>query len=595
MNNTHRLLVYCSALALLILGFQRTSRTSLSAENLSICEIQGEALNSPYAGDLVTTTGIVSADFDGQYTGGFFVQAPSCDQNDRSSDALYVYQGGLEDPVERGDQVEITGVVQEYLGLTEVRVEPGGVRVLSKGHELSDVAELDPPFDPVESEIYLESLEGMQVYSPQTVVVGPTGSDQLTWVVRADLDIERVFEDDPRGTGELLAIGDGGYYALTSGAAVGDRIGAVYGVLDEELGVYIIQLLSSPELASGAIPPSEADPDEGGAFTIATFNLSNLFDTLDDPETEDEQYSSAEYQRRLNKLALAIHISLGEPDLLAVQEVENYQILRDLALRPEIERDYEIVWSDTPDPRGQDTALLYAPERFALLDFQLSQTCTSLVDGLGPDGNQDALHPENELTCDLDSDGEPDGNRLFSRPVLVVHLLERGGAYDRAPLELIVLVNHWKSKTEDSKEVAYTLPRRIAQAEFVAGLTTDLSRQHPGALLIVAGDLNDYPLSEPLTRLRSAGLRSLGEYADKPQRYSYIYRGVSQVLDYLLMKPANDTKASRTDYVHINSDYPFVLSGAAGTEYRSSDHDPLLARFVRFSRFVYLPLVRLGD
>jgi hypothetical protein len=66
-------------------------------------------------------------------------------------------------------------------------------------------------------------------------------------------------------------------------------------------------------------------------------------DTLDDPLTDDTPLSPTEYQR-LQKRALAIHASLGEPELLALQEVENLVVLKRLAGRDEILADYAIAW-----------------------------------------------------------------------------------------------------------------------------------------------------------------------------------------------------------------------------------------------------------
>ena len=43
----------------------------------------------------------------------------------------------------------------------------------------------------------------MYVQVSAGLVVGPTDGDERTWLVRPDLELERVFHDDHRGTGEL--------------------------------------------------------------------------------------------------------------------------------------------------------------------------------------------------------------------------------------------------------------------------------------------------------------------------------------------------------------------------------------------------------
>lgn len=70
-------------------------------------------------------------------------------------------------------------------------------------------------------------------------------------------------------------------------------------------------------------------------FTVATFNLENLFDTVNEPGKDDPLLSPAEYELKLDKLAQAIHDELREPTLLGIQEAENLTVLQNLAARPE--------------------------------------------------------------------------------------------------------------------------------------------------------------------------------------------------------------------------------------------------------------------
>ena len=70
-----------------------------------------------------------------------------------------------------------------------------------------------------------------------------------------------------------------------------------------------------------------------GEFTVGSQNFLRLFDLVDDPDTSDETPTAAEYDLRLNKLSLYVRNSLGAPDVLAVQEVENIVALQDVADR----------------------------------------------------------------------------------------------------------------------------------------------------------------------------------------------------------------------------------------------------------------------
>ncbi len=567
---------------------------------IPICAIQGQGFSSPYKNQTVRVQGVVYADLDETSRKGFFMQTEGCDGDALTSDGLFVYFGDKMNLVSPGDLVEVEGVVWEYYGLTEVYTSSAGITVLSSGHTLPMPVSLNPPWDNAQARAYFESLEGMAVALTDGVVVGPTNSDERSWVVNAELGVERVFWDDPMGTGELICVDDGGLFQIDPQVGTGDIVHGLYGAMDFRLGDYCLQPLLPPVVQpssnySGAVP--------AGELSIATFNMANLFDTIDDPEKEDERIGPTEYQRRLKKRAMAIHESLGEPDILAVQEVENITVTLDLLAREEIQAPYAAYLEEGPDSRGLDVALLYRTDRVRLLDAQSRQGCTSLVDGLGPDGNLDVQNPHNDLTCDLDGDGVLDGNRLFSRPPLVAHMeicqpncalqarFSKASAEDTSALWLII--THLKSKVQDTDQVAYTLPRRIEQARFVAALVDEIRVEYLLAQVVVLGDMNDHPDSQPLAVLESASLFNLMLSVERQSRYTYIYRGVSQVLDHVLFTATPGYIVQEVTPMHINADFPYTFWGDANTVHRSSDHDPVLVIFAwqDFSAILYLPFV----
>lgn len=562
-----------------------------------ICKIQGDGFQSPYDGKSIRTQGVVYADFDDSTTRGFYIQDQNCDGNPETSNGVFVYLAERIDVVKQGDLVQVTGEVQEYFGMTEVIASPGDIDVLSSGNSLPVPVDLSPPFDNGQAWLYFEALESMHVKLDDAAVVGPTDSSDETWVVRTDLALPRVFADDPRGTGEIICIDDNGNFKVEPQAKVGDHLLGLQGALDYAVGVYRLQLTHQPNLIPGDVPSigyiqphSESTPD---TISLATFNLGNLFDAIDDPLTDDDVLSAAEYQRRLSKRALTIHTKLNQPAIIALQEAENLSVLEELVLRPEINADYGVLLVDGPDRRGMDVALIYRTDAASLLSYGQHQGCTNLVDGLGPDGNQDMNDPENALTCDADGDGQLDGNRLFSRPPLVAYLAIcsagciAGGETD----ELIIIVNHWKSKRNDSYSVQFTLPRRLEQAQFVNDLIGEIREDSPNTNLVVLGDLNDLPASEPLLRLGEIGLWDLSSQIPISSRYTFMYQGMSQELDYALVQLAPGLAPLHVTPVHINADFPAVFSGVEGTFYRSSDHDPLLVQFVRYDYLIYLPAI----
>lgn len=592
MSSPHRrnllLLIIC---LLLISGRANLSSSAQTIHPLTICELQGYSFSSPYAGQTVRVYGVVFADLDDTSRRGFYMQHENCDRSANTSDGVFVYLGERLDVVSAGDLVQVEGVVEEYYGRTEIVAAPQNVLVLSHNHSLPAPQELTPPFADNSARYYFETLEGMHVQLSGGRVIGPTDSDDRTWLVRLDSGIERVFPDDPLGTGEVICVDDNGLYEITPEATVGDTITSFTGVVDYRLGTYCVELFSQPQVIAGNGPVNPILVSPPG-LTIATFNLANLFDTLDDPATDDQVLTNAEYQRRLYKRALVIHEALGEPLLIAVQEVENQDVLRALIEDPDvIHADYGSVWQNGPDARGLDVALLYRTDRVSILSYQARQCCTSLVDGLGPDGNGDPVNPQNALTCDLNSDGVLDGNRLFSRPPLVAHLrVNLSISPNSSTAEFWLIINHWKSKVEDTAVTQYTLPRRIEQARFVAGLVEEIKVAYPNPNLLILGDLNDLPDSQPIAELLQSGLENLTSRTPRPYRYSYIYQGVSQVMDYAFWLPKTNFTPVEIAPIHINADYPYALTSDGTTLHRSSDHDPLLINFVSTPYHAYLPL-----
>ena len=109
---------------------------------------------------------------------------------------------------------------------------------------------------------------------------------------------------------------------------------------------------------------------------ILWWNVENAFDTLDDPETKDEEFTPSgrkrwntpRYHRKLNLLAKGIRSAcMGRvPDFIGLCEIENTQVLDDLILRLPWEWDLWACHQDSPDLRGIDVAVLYNHEAWRL-------------------------------------------------------------------------------------------------------------------------------------------------------------------------------------------------------------------------------------
>lgn len=583
-------------LKLVLLGWVITLLLSIPAVAQSptiipICQIQGRGFSSSWKGQFVHVQGIVTADFD-QRRGLIALQQPDCDSDPKTSDGVWVALSPRADVVRQGDRIQVAGTVQEYFGRTQLQSYPHQITLLSMNHPLPEPIELLPPQQNSQANYYFEAREGMRVSIASANVIGPTDSYETTWLMPSSLEVTRLFYDDLRGTGGTFGVDEGGDYILNPALKVGDQVQNVVGVLDEAYEAYRVYLLQEPAILEAPFwgAPQTPPLNRSNAFRLATFNLANLFDPEDDPNVNDSILSKPEYQRRLSKRALVLHSVLGEADLVALQEVENERVLRDLLTQPDLNLAYAFIWEDSPDLRGLDVALLYCSDRFRVTDVRQEQGCTDLVDGLGPDGNQNLRYPQNTATCDSNGDGNLDGNRLFLRPPLVVKLEFIAANQSVERPQVIVIVNHWKSKVEDTPWMLYTFPRRSHEAEFTAALIQRLRLEFPEVPLVLAGDFNDFPTSIPVQKLLATGIIDLTQTVAPEQRYSYIYRGISQNIDFLFLDPGKGLQLAQITPLHFNADYPYGWSSRADTPIRASDHDLWLAELY-FPLRLYLPLI----
>jgi len=88
--------------------------------------------------------------------------------------------------------------------------------------------------------------------------------------------------------------------------------------------------------------------------------------------------------------------------------------------------------------------------------------------------------------------------------------------------------------------------------------------------VIVLGDFNEFEFVSTIADTLSSGLTNPVNDLPEDERYSFIFRGDSQQLDYILFSDA--LRPAEFDIVHVNVEF-------ADTLHRASDHDPVLARF----------------
>lgn len=215
---------------------------------------------------------------------------------------------------------------------------------------------------------------------------------------------------------------------------------------------------------------SVAQQNNGPVQAIVGFyNLENLFDTIDDPKTIDEEYlpngpNNWTEERYATKLAnMSKVIGSFYPDILGVSEIENRKVLEDLVAHPNIAaRRYQIVHYDMSDNRGVDVALLYRASVFK--PFSIKKLVIK--------------NPE-----------EPD---FKTRDILWVKGLFLGDT-------LHVAVNHWPSRRggkEDARLIAATVLRKAVDSVLAI---------NPKANIVMLGDFNDDPNNRSIKKILMAG------------------------------------------------------------------------------------------
>ena len=210
--------------------------------------------------------------------------------------------------------------------------------------------------------------------------------------------------------------------------------------------------------------------------TIAFYNLENLFDTTNDPEKLDDDFtpegkyawSKTRYRKKTYKLAKVIaDIAKDEtnkpPVLVGVVEVENATVLQDLIdCKPIQDIKYEYVHYNSPDERGIDVAMLYNPKYFTV------------------------AHSETIPIKIIDNQGKVDATR--------------DGLYVRGLLnkeEVHVFVCHWPSRRGSSESTNY---KRVQAAKQITHFIENCKTITEDAKIIIMGDFNDGPANESIEK-----------------------------------------------------------------------------------------------
>jgi len=247
------------------------------------------------------------------------------------------------------------------------------------------------------------------------------------------------------------------------------------------------------------------------------WNVENLFDTDNDPRTEDDDFTPSgrlhwtEKRLTLKQMRIRHLLSAVEahpdyrkyPDVLAFAEVENRTLFQE-TLSGIKGGGYKTIYFESADPRGIDVGLAYNPR---------------------------SITPGSSKAYNV-----PLEQQKPTRKIIVAGLAAAGHPFH-------VILNHWPSRSFD---VSWTEPKRIAAARVARHILDSLLLRDPAADIILMGDFNDEPDSPSLKKvLGSTFDRKKVEKNFRSMLFncwsgyegvgSYLYRNRWQQIDQILL------------------------------------------------------------
>ncbi|AWA29087.1 endonuclease [Flavobacterium magnum] len=276
--------------------------------------------------------------------------------------------------------------------------------------------------------------------------------------------------------------------------------------------------------------------------TVAFYNFENLFDTINNPNNDEEwlpsgaqHWTSAKYRQKLENLARVIsQIGTNDqqkdaPVIIGGAEIENRGVLEDLVKQPKMQPwDYGIVHFDSPDKRGIDVAMLYQKKHFKPTSY------INIPLLIYKDQKAEEAKKEKEEATDDKIEISRD-NRIYTRDILLVTGLLDGE-------EVNVMVNHWPSRSGGEKKSS---PYREEAGRLARKVMDSIYKVNPNAKIICMGDLNDGTYNKSVkegigaklkkTEVKPFGVYNPFEQMAKEGNATLFYRDAGDIFDQIMV------------------------------------------------------------
>jgi hypothetical protein len=280
--------------------------------------------------------------------------------------------------------------------------------------------------------------------------------------------------------------------------------------------------------------------------TVAFYNFENLFDTINNPNNDEEwlpngaqNWTSKKYHKKLENLARVLSEigsteNTNAPTLIGGAEIENRGVLEDLVKEPKLAvHDYGIVHYESPDKRGIDVALLYQKKHFKPTSSVNVPLLIYEKETKSKDKSKDKETEEDK--SDTDKIEVSAGERIYTRDILLVT-----GFLDGE--EVNVMVNHWPSRSGGEKKSA---PRREEAGRLNRKIMDSIYKVNPNAKIITMGDLNDGTYNKSVkegigAKLKKSEVKEFGVYNPfeqmaKEGNASLFYRDAGDIFDQIMV------------------------------------------------------------
>jgi predicted extracellular nuclease len=579
---------------------------------LLISQIQGSGSTSPYVGQTVTTSGVVTK----VNNNGFFLQSVTPDSDPNTSEGIFVFTSTAP-TVTAGQLVQLTAKVSEFnVGATSnadtaahTVTELGTITALT----VLGTGQIPAPVVlqfPLATQDAMEHYEGMLVTlnGPLTVqqnyFLGRFGELTLgaggrlwtpTNVYRPGAQAQALATDNIRRS---ILLDDGStlqnvnptpYLAPDNTVRAGDTVASITGVVDYGLtssassdpGAYKIHP-TQPVTFTRANPRTTMAADVGGNVRIGSANIENFFTTLDDGVNKCAPSNTAgdcrgansatEFTRQETKIVEEL-VGMNA-DAVALMEVQNNGTvaIQNLvnALNARLGGNVYAAVPDAPTGGGTDAikvAMIYKPSRLALVGAAMSDTAA--INNRAPMAQTFAA-PNGEKFNLI-------GNHLKSKDCGD----STPGAGDADAGDMQGCFNGTRVRQADE------LRTFVARVQASSGVADTL----------MVGDFNAYAKEDPVVDLTSNGfIDQVGRFLDLPQSnaygYSYVFNGTSGRLDQAVANNTLSPKVSGVTEWHINADEPLLIDYNlefkqpacptcspdyyTASPYRASDHDPIV-------------------